>query len=115
MITGSAEGFSQADKAINTAVKSGRWVMLKNVHLAPQWLMQLEKKVHSLTPHANFRLFLTMEINPKLPVNLLRAGRVFVFEPPPGVRANLLRTFSTVPAARMCKVSMCIMFYVCKP
>ena len=78
--------------------------MLKNVHLAPQWLVQLEKKIHSLTPHANFRLFLTMEINPKLPVNLLRAGRVFVFEPPPGVKANLLRTFSTVPAARMCRV-----------
>lgn len=37
-----------------------------------------------------------MEINPKLPVNLLRAGRIFVFEPPPGIRANLLRTFSTV-------------------
>lgn len=70
--------------------------MLKNVHLAPQWLVQLEKKLHSLQPHSGFRLFLTMEINPKLPVNLLRAGRIFVFEPPPGIRANLLRTFSTV-------------------
>ena len=70
--------------------------MLKNVHLAPQWLVQLEKKLHSLQPHAGFRLFLTMEINPKVPVNLLRAGRIFVFEPPPGIRANLLRTFSTV-------------------
>lgn len=93
---GSAEGFNQADRAINMACKTGRWVMLKNVHLAPQWLVQLEKKLHSLQPHAGFRLFLTMEINPKLPVNLLRAGRIFVFEPPPGIRANLLRTFSTV-------------------
>lgn len=100
---GSAEGFSQAEKAINVAVKSGRWVLLKNVHLAPQWLVQLEKKLHSIQPHNNFRLFLTMEINPKLPVNLLRAGRIFVFEPPPGIRANLLRTFSTVPAQRMMK------------
>ncbi|XP_031789302.2 dynein heavy chain, cytoplasmic isoform X5 [Nasonia vitripennis] len=100
---GSAEGFSQADRAINTAVKAGRWVLLKNVHLAPQWLVQLEKKLHSLQPHHNFRLFLTMEINSKVPVNLLRAGRIFVFEPPPGIRANLLRTFSTVPASRMMK------------
>ncbi|XP_069984451.1 dynein heavy chain, cytoplasmic isoform X3 [Penaeus vannamei] len=98
---GSAEGFSQADKAINSAVKNGRWVMLKNVHLAPGWLVQLEKKLHSLHPHPQFRLFLTMEITPRLPVNLLRAGRVFVFEPPPGIRANLMRTFSTVPASRM--------------
>lgn len=78
-----------------------RWVLLKNVHLAPGWLVQLEKKLHSLQPHSGFRLFLTMEINPKVPVNLLRAGRIFVFEPPPGIRANLLRTFSTVPANRM--------------
>ncbi|KAL3873221.1 hypothetical protein ACJMK2_036362 [Sinanodonta woodiana] len=100
---GSAEGFTQAEKAINSSSKSGRWVMLKNVHLAPQWLVQLEKKLHNLAPHPSFRLFLTMEINPKLPTNLLRAGRVFTYEPPPGVSANLLRTFSTVPATRMCK------------
>ena len=81
-------------------------MLLKNVHLAPAWLVQLEKKLHSLTPHANFRLFLTMEINPKLPVNLLRAGRVFVFEPSAGVKANLQRTFATVPTARMNKVSL---------
>lgn len=98
---GSAEGFNQAERAINAACKSGRWVLLKNVHLAPQWLVQLEKKLHSLQPHAGFRLFLTMEISPRVPVNLLRAGRIFVFEPPPGIRANLLRTFSTVPIARM--------------
>ncbi|XP_063040383.1 cytoplasmic dynein 1 heavy chain 1 isoform X1 [Engraulis encrasicolus] len=100
---GSAEGFNKADRDINTAVKSGRWVMLENVHLAPGWLMQLEKKLHSMQPHGSFRLFLTMEINPKVPVNLLRAGRIFVFEPPPGVKANMLRTFSSIPVARMCK------------
>ncbi|XP_030854690.1 cytoplasmic dynein 1 heavy chain 1 [Strongylocentrotus purpuratus] len=100
---GSAEGFSQAEKVINSSTKTGKWVMLKNVHLAPQWLVQLEKKLHSLSPHPSFRLFLTMEINPKVPVNLLRAGRIFVFEPPPGVKANLLRTFSTVPVSRMNK------------
>ncbi|VVD02388.1 unnamed protein product [Leptidea sinapis] len=85
---GSAEGFNQAERAINSACKSGRY---------------LEKKLHSLQPHPNFRLFLTTEISPKLPGNLLRAARVIVFEPPPGIRANLLRTFATVPAARMMK------------
>merc|ERR1711892_1659615 len=100
---GSAEGFNEAEKAINTAVRTGKWVLLKNVHLAPSWLVTLEKKLHSIQAHSGFRLFLTCEINPKLPVNLLRAGRIFTFEPPPGVRANLLRTFSTVPASRMMK------------
>lgn len=76
---GSAEGFNQADRAINMACKTGKWVLLKNVHLAPQWLVQLEKKLHSLQPHPGFRLFLTMEINPKVPVNLLRYGRICKF------------------------------------
>jgi len=98
---GSAEGFNQAEIAINGAAKSGKWVMLKNVHLAPQWLIQLEKKLYSLEPNHNFRLFLTLEIHPKIPVNLLRAGRIFVYEPPPGIKANLLRTFNSIPAAQM--------------
>lgn len=61
--------------------------MLKNVHLAPGWLMQLEKKLHSLQPHACFRLFLTMEINPKVGGQVGRSGApllvlpgLFVFE-----------------------------------
>jgi len=40
--------------------------MLKNVHLAPGWLVQLEKKLHTLQPNPAFRLFLTMEITPKV-------------------------------------------------
>jgi hypothetical protein len=40
----------------------------------------------------------------QVPVNLLRAGRIFVFEPPPGVKANMLRTFSSIPVSRICKV-----------
>lgn len=44
--------------------------MLENVHLAPGWLMQLEKKLHSMQPHASFRLFLTMEINPKVGITI---------------------------------------------
>lgn len=48
---GSAEGFDQADKSISQASRSGIWVMLKNVHLAPTWLNELEKNIHNLTPH----------------------------------------------------------------
>jgi dynein heavy chain 1 len=55
------------------ASKSGNWVLLKNVHLAPNWLSELEKKIHRLNnPNSNFRLFLTMEDNPKVPATLIR-------------------------------------------
>ncbi len=75
---GSDEGFDMAEKTIIAAAKGGTWVLLKNIHLAPSWLVQLEKKLHNLTPHSNFRLFMTSEIHPKLPANLLRMSQVFV-------------------------------------
>jgi dynein heavy chain 1 len=86
---GSNEGLASADKAISNAAANGSWVLIKNVHLAPTWLQSLEKRMDSLKPHANFRLFLSMESSPKIPVNLLRASRVLMYEQPAGVRANM--------------------------
>lgn len=100
---GSAEGFALADQAISTAIKTGNWVMLKNVHLAPSWLGQLEKKLHSMKPHRSFRLFLTMETNPKVPVNLLRMSRILMFEPPPGIKANLQESLRSIPPSRLAR------------
>lgn len=98
---GSAEGFVLADKSITQAARTGDWVLLQNVHLAPQWLATLEKRLRTLQPHANFRLFMAMEISPSVPPSLLRASRKFIFELPPGVRANMLRTYASVGLPRM--------------
>ena len=46
---GSQEGFDLAEKAINNATKNGTWVLLKNVHLAPGWLNELEKKIFRIS------------------------------------------------------------------
>ncbi|KAF2838922.1 hypothetical protein M501DRAFT_1004768 [Patellaria atrata CBS 101060] len=86
---GSNEGVASADKAINHAAATGSWVLVKNVHLAPTWLQSLEKRIDSLKPHPDFRLFLSMESSPKIPVNLLRASRVLMYEQPAGIRANM--------------------------
>ncbi|CAF4259355.1 unnamed protein product, partial [Adineta steineri] len=101
---GSAEGFSLAEQAINAAAKQGNWVLLKNVHLAPQWLKELEKKLHSLKPHESFRLFLSTEIHPKLPTSLLRMGLCLVFEPATGIRPSLMRTLNEFSESRMEKI-----------
>ena len=98
---GSIEGFRLADQAIAAAARTGHWVLLKNVHLAPEWLGQLEKRLHSLSPSRDFRLFLTMETNPVIPINILRQSRVIMNEPPPGVRANLLDTLRSLPQSKL--------------
>ncbi|KAF8640937.1 hypothetical protein AX17_000584 [Amanita inopinata Kibby_2008] len=98
---GSQEGFTLADQAIAAASRQGTWVLLKNVHLAPSWLGQLEKKLQTLNPHRNFRLFLTLEANLSIPVNILRQSRLIMNEPPPGIKANLLDSLRSIPSTRM--------------
>eukprot|EP00796_Vickermania_ingenoplastis_P010182 gene10185-7133_t len=62
---GSLESTGYAEKYIEEGVKTGCWVLLKNVHLARAYVDQLEKALHAQRLegriHANFRLFLTAE------------------------------------------------------
>ncbi|KAL9059033.1 MAG: hypothetical protein Q9162_001421 [Coniocarpon cinnabarinum] len=91
---GSSEGVSSADKSIAEAAATGSWVFVKNVHLALAWLQGVEKRLDSLKPHSDFRLFLSMETTPKIPVNLLRISRVLMCEQPAGIRANMRDSLS---------------------
>lgn len=93
---GSNEGAATADKAISNAATTGNWVLVKNVHLAPQWLQSLEKRLEALKPNPDFRLFLSMESSPKIPVNLLRASRILSYEQPAGIRANMKDSLSSL-------------------
>lgn len=100
---GSPEGYALADTAIDDCARTGGWVLLKNVHLSPGWLGTLEKRLHRKSGHRNFKLFFTMELNPKVPSNLFRMSTVIIFEPPVGLKAALVRTFSNMPKARVNK------------
>lgn len=94
---GSSEGIANADAALANAAASGSWVLVKNVHLATEWLQNVQKRIDSLKPHPDFRLFLSMESSPKIPVNLLRASRVLTYEQPAGIRANMRDSLSALP------------------
>lgn len=98
---GSQEGFQLADQAIAAGARGGHWVLLKNVHLAPSWLSQLEKKVLGINAHRNFRLFVTCETNPIIPVNFLRASRILMNEPPPGLKANMMDCLRSINPKRL--------------
>lgn len=93
---GSAEGFEAANKAIDQSIQSGSWVLLKNVHLAPDYLIEIEQKIFRAQPNPNFRLFLTMEFSDRIPNTLLRQSMKFIFELPDGVKASIKRIYGTV-------------------
>ena len=93
---GSNESVASAEKAISNAAANGSWVLIKNVHLAPQWVQSLEKRLSALKPNADFRVFISMETSPKIPVSLLRASRILMYEQPAGIRANMRDSLSTL-------------------
>ena len=103
MAMGSPEGYEQADQAINAAMKKGSMLLLKNVHLSPSYLSSLEKRLHRLasSAHPSFRLFLTAELSPNLPANLLRMSNIVLFEPPVGMKNSLRRSWAALTPERV--------------
>ena len=111
---GSAEGFLAADKAVVSMSKQGGWLLLRNVHLAPSWLVSLEKRLHAARPlHPNFRLFLVSDAHPSLPTALLRACRVLLFETPPGLRSAVLHNLRACPPPRAPAERAMMRYLVC--
>ena len=98
---GSIEGIETAEKLINVGAKLGKWVLLKNCHLCTEWLGELVKKVQSLNPHNDFRLFITSEISPKLPTGLVRMSDKTTTEAQTGVKATLSRFFMNISTDRL--------------
>lgn len=93
-----ALGSGQTEAAlelVKDAAETGGWVCLKNLHLVTAWLPQLEKSLKSINPKPSFRLWLTTEPHPNFPVILLQQSLKITYESPPGVKANMLRTFDS--------------------
>lgn len=71
--------------------------MLKNLHLVGGWIPRLEKEFNGLSPHEDFRLWLTTEESATFAPILLRQCLKITFESPPGIKQNMLRTISSWP------------------
>ena len=87
---GSPEALVHAGSALTQAARTGAWVLLKNAHLAPAYLAELEARLAALPQHDACRVFVTCEISPSVPPSFLRAARKVVHEPAAGLKAALL-------------------------
>ncbi|KAJ3111551.1 Dynein heavy chain 1, axonemal [Phlyctochytrium bullatum] len=100
-LTGVSLGQGQGPRAenlIKEGMERGLWVLLQNCHLAPSWMPNLDRVIDGITldkVHRDFRLWLTSMPTPKFPVTILQNGVKMTIEPPNGIKANLLRTYST--------------------
>ncbi len=87
----------EAEQSLARGHKEGIWVFLENCHLMPNWLPKLERIMdHYAAEGGNdaFRLFLSGEPSPKIPIGLLERCIKLTCEPPQELKDNVLMAFS---------------------
>ncbi|GLD99919.1 hypothetical protein PINS_up008647 [Pythium insidiosum] len=87
-----------AAKAITTAMLNGSWVLLQNCHLGLAYMETLDDTLSKTreTTSPEFRLFLTSEPHPAFPIALLQRATKVTNEPPAGLRAGMLRSYTVL-------------------
>ncbi|XP_041462810.1 dynein heavy chain 5, axonemal-like [Lytechinus variegatus] len=86
-----------ARRLLSSFQAEGGWVLLQNCHLGLGFMDELLETVTTTEPcHDSFRLWITTEVHPKFPINLLQSGIKFTNEPPQGIKAGLKRTYAGV-------------------
>ncbi|KAG2951559.1 Dynein gamma chain, flagellar outer arm [Phytophthora cactorum] len=94
-----------AARTVASAMLNGSWVLLQNCHLGLNYMDSLCETLTTsnsanaaVTPARapEFRLFLTSEPHPDFPISLLHRSTKVTNEPPAGLKAGLLRSFTVL-------------------
>ncbi|RCK58006.1 Dynein heavy chain, cytoplasmic [Candida viswanathii] len=91
---GSKEGIEIANKELERASVSPKWILIQNIQMSPSWLSQLENKLSNL--HSASRVFLTCKNNSKVPIGLISRCKVLNFENEVGIRQIVWETYQGV-------------------
>jgi dynein heavy chain, axonemal len=97
---------ARADAIIDKMSETGGWVFLQNVHLMQTWLPTLDERLETLSPHRNFRVFISAEPPPlpymkNIPEGLLQSCICISNEPPSDLKANMTRAWTTFSQSRI--------------
>ncbi|XP_051871749.1 dynein axonemal heavy chain 5 [Pristis pectinata] len=86
-----------ARRLLTQSMQDGGWLLLQNCHLGLNFMDELlDTLTTTETMHDGFRTWITTEVHPKFPINLLQSSIKFTNEPPQGVKAGLKRTYSSI-------------------
>ncbi|OQS05067.1 dynein heavy chain, outer arm [Thraustotheca clavata] len=87
-----------AGKAMANAMLNGSWVLLQNCHLGLAFMEAIPEILSKSkeTSNPDFRLFLTSEPHPSFSITLLQKSIKVTNEPPSGLRAGLLRSYTVL-------------------
>jgi len=99
---------TSAERIIAEGAKFGHWVYLRNCHLLPGWMPNLERIYNNLRaskPHKNFRLWLSSKSNKNFPTGILQPGVKIVLEQQSSVRAIMGQHYSRFSLDNFAKCS----------
>ena len=86
-----------ARRLVAAASAEGHWVLLQNAHLGLQYLGEVEQYLAKMeSPHEAFRLWITCDPHPAVPIGLLHASAKVTNEAPVGVRAGLRASYQWI-------------------
>jgi dynein heavy chain len=97
------QGQEQAARVIvEQAWAQGEWALLQNCHLGLPFVAELEEMLRNVLQnedkraaiHEESRIWITSEPHPKFPIGLLQMAIKLTNEPPQGIRAGIIRSYS---------------------
>jgi len=86
-----------ARRYMESSIVTGGWVLLQNTHLGIKFLVELEQsmfKYEQVDPE--FRVWITAESHPDIPIGLLQMSIKITNEAPVGMRAGMKRSYAWV-------------------
>ncbi|RLU26152.1 hypothetical protein DMN91_002318 [Ooceraea biroi] len=84
-----------ARRLLNSAKTEGYWALCQNCHLGLEYMAELANFLLEMeAPHPQFRVWITTEPHRDFPISLLQMSIKYTYEPPQGIRAGLLATYS---------------------
>jgi len=88
----------RAKRILTEGAENGNWIFLANCHLSIALLPELESIIDHLFKHEvnpDFRLILSANPHPQFSISLLQRSTKITQEPPKGIKANMLRLYSS--------------------
>nr|XP_031825788.1 dynein heavy chain 8, axonemal [Nomia melanderi] len=84
-----------ARRLLQSAKTEGFWALCQNCHLGLDYMVEVTSFLLDMeAPHPDFRIWITTEPHKDFPISLLQMSIKYTYEPPQGVRAGLLSTYS---------------------
>ncbi|KAI8114967.1 Cytoplasmic dynein 2 heavy chain 1, partial [Lucilia cuprina] len=81
----------KAMDVIKVSAELGKWICVKNVHLVPTWLLELEREFGEMKKHAEFRLWLICESTQGFSEAVMYKFVKVLYEYPAGIKQKAKR------------------------